>query len=148
MTSNDVPTDVLEAVLRGYCEAALWADCMPPEGSPDDAETGGRQHLAPTAEALEHMREECARFIASNLDDLREYCRELPTRLARYGHGMEDVPMTYAGHDLWLTRNGHGAGFWDRDLGELGERLSDAARAMGEPRYLIESDDGEKAELL
>lgn len=20
-----------------------------------------------------------------------------------------------AGHDLWLTRNGHGAGFWDGD---------------------------------
>ncbi len=22
---------------------------------------------------------------------------------------------TRAGHDFWLTRNGHGAGFWDRD---------------------------------
>jgi hypothetical protein len=33
-----------------------------------------------------------------------------------------------AGHDFWLTRNGHGAGFWDRGLGTLGNRLSAAAK--------------------
>lgn len=34
-----------------------------------------------------------------------------------------------AGHDFWLTRNGHGAGFWDReelDEGGLGQALTDA----------------------
>ncbi len=30
------------------------------------------------------------------------------------------------GHDLWLTRGGHGAGFWDRDLPNAKE-LSDIA---------------------
>lgn len=25
------------------------------------------------------------------------------------------------GHDFWLTRNGHGAGFWDRDLPNANE---------------------------
>lgn len=30
------------------------------------------------------------------------------------------------GHDFWLTRNGHGAGFWDRGLGEVGEALTEA----------------------
>lgn len=33
-----------------------------------------------------------------------------------------------AGHDYWLTRNGHGAGFWDRGLGPVGDRLADACR--------------------
>ena len=28
------------------------------------------------------------------------------------------------GSDFWLTRVGHGAGFWDRGEGEVGERLS------------------------
>lgn len=38
-----------------------------------------------------------------------------------------------AGHDLWLTANGHGAGFWDGDIDEeIGEILSDAAREIGE----------------
>ena len=37
-----------------------------------------------------------------------------------------------AGHDFWLTRNGHGCGFWDRDLpGTLGEELSKLAEAAG-----------------
>lgn len=38
-----------------------------------------------------------------------------------------------AGHDFWLTRNGHGAGYWDREeLGDrLGETLTAAAKAFG-----------------
>ena len=35
------------------------------------------------------------------------------------------------GHDIWLTRNGHGVGFWDRGLGALGESLSDIATHLG-----------------
>jgi hypothetical protein len=38
------------------------------------------------------------------------------------------------GHDLWLTRNGHGVGFWDRPTvyGEENSRiLSLMAKAMG-----------------
>ena len=30
-------------------------------------------------------------------------------------------------HDYWLTRNGHGVGFWDRGLGDVGVMLSDLA---------------------
>ena len=41
------------------------------------------------------------------------------------------VDAEQMGHDLYLTRNGHGAGFWDRGIGPAGERLSEAARAMG-----------------
>ena len=34
------------------------------------------------------------------------------------------------GHDLWLTRNGHGAGFWDRDF-EHKDIFTAFARAQG-----------------
>lgn len=46
-----------------------------------------------------------------------------------------------AGHDFWLTRNHHGVGFWDRDLGDVGEALTKAANAYGE-RNLYVGDDG------
>lgn len=37
------------------------------------------------------------------------------------------------GHDFWLTRNGHGSGFWDRDLPHgAGRVLTDAAHRFGE----------------
>lgn len=46
------------------------------------------------------------------------------------------------GHDFILTRNGHGSGFWDRGLGEQGERLSDWARSFGSVSAFV-SDSGE-----
>jgi hypothetical protein len=48
-----------------------------------------------------------------------------------------------AGVDYWLTRNGHGAGFWDRtelEEGGLGDKLSDACRYGTVDVYL--GDDG------
>ena len=47
------------------------------------------------------------------------------------------------GHDFWLTRNGHGAGFWDRSdclPEDAGERLTDAAEKYGEVDLTV--DDG------
>jgi hypothetical protein len=35
------------------------------------------------------------------------------------------------GHDFYLTREGHGAGFWDRGLGELGDYLTKIAKWSG-----------------
>ena len=35
------------------------------------------------------------------------------------------------GHDLWLSRNGHGSGFWDHDYEHLDE-LHEAAKSLGE----------------
>ena len=32
------------------------------------------------------------------------------------GDMLDDWSDEQIGHDFWLTRNGHGTGFWDRDL--------------------------------
>lgn len=37
-----------------------------------------------------------------------------------------------AGHDFWLTRNGHGAGFWDGDWDTLGDVLTKISHSYGE----------------
>lgn len=50
------------------------------------------------------------------------------------------IDWSQAGHDLWLTRNGHGVGFWDRDDSAYGATddgaglktiFSAMAKAMG-----------------
>ena len=47
-----------------------------------------------------------------------------------------------AGHDFWLTRNGHGAGFWDGDWSEnYADLLSKGAEAYGKVDVF---DDGGK----
>ena len=45
------------------------------------------------------------------------------------------------GTDFWLTRNGHGAGFWDRDYGDLGDKLTAFAEKFGE-QHVYKGDDG------
>jgi len=47
---------------------------------------------------------------------------------------LSDDQVSQAGHDFWLTRNGHGTGFWDRDCypDHIKERLSARAGQFGE----------------
>lgn len=48
----------------------------------------------------------------------------------------------YAAHDFILTRNHHGAGFWDGDWAEpWGERLTELAHSYGELHCVV-GDDG------
>ena len=45
------------------------------------------------------------------------------------------------GHDFWLTRNHHGAGFWDRDYGFIGDQLTKSCKKHCEC-FLYVGDDG------
>lgn len=82
-------------------------------------------HGAPYAEDfLISCREDCAGF----LDDNKEL-------IAQSGLTYEEV-----GHDFWLTRNGHGTGFWDRGLGAVGTMLSCASEMFGSVDLYV--DDG------
>lgn len=45
------------------------------------------------------------------------------------------------GHDIILTANHHGAGFWDRGLGELGQSLTSIAHNVGSYDLYV-GDDG------
>lgn len=45
------------------------------------------------------------------------------------------------GHDIILTANRHGAGFWDRGLGELGDKLTEICHGLGSYELYV-GDDG------
>lgn len=45
------------------------------------------------------------------------------------------------GHDVWLTREHHGVGFWDRGLGRLGDILTERVQSYGEVNVWV-GDDG------
>ena len=87
-------------------------------------------------ETRAELRERLASFVETYADDVSAYL----THTAIVGSGYSPVAML--GHDYVLTCNGHGAGFWDRGLGELGDRLTDAAHAEGEFDLYV-GDDGE-----
>ena len=115
--------------IQGYVECALWSS-SDDSGEPFDANYGTAD-LILSADALA----ECADFIDANRADLEAYCEALGP--------FEGTPAwARAGHDFWLTRNRHGAGFWDRGLGARHPpSITRAALAYGE-RGVIEGDDG------
>lgn len=115
----------MDKFTQGYIQCALWAS-TDDEGEPLDS---GEHELSD--EARTQMAAECKEFQEANrtlLDEARDDCHR---------------PDDYLGHDFWLTRNGHGAGFWDRkELGEtLGRALTDASKKAG-GRSLYVSDAG------
>lgn len=84
-------------------------------------------------DALKQSREDVEGFLRDNWEDIVLYKEAF--NLSAYD------AVSNAMQDFLLTRNRHGAGFWDRGLGELGERLSEAAKAWGSVDA-YEGDDG------
>lgn len=105
------PRDV-EKFLRAYLETAIWASTDPDTERPLDRNWDIGDF---TKESVERARRDAIAFIKAHHEDL-------------------DAVADYEqhGHDFFLTRNRHGAGFWDRGYGQLGERLSRGAHGFGQ----------------
>lgn len=75
-------------------------------------------------------------------DSLRAMVNDCLSFQHMYQTLLADCDNSQAGHDFWLTRNHHGAGFWDGDYPEsIGQSLTDAAHAEGSCGLYI-GDDG------
>lgn len=61
---------------------------------------------------------------------------------------LDGIDHEQAGHDFWLTRNRHGAGFWDRGLGAQGEALTELSHSFSEINpYSYDTDNGKKISI-
>lgn len=110
----------LDAFTLAYIQAALWSS-TDYAGHPLD-KSFTAEDIAP--ETLLRMSQDCAQFQRGN----RGY--------------LIDRDAAFGGHDFWLTRNGHGAGFWDGDWPELdAKHLTRAAHAFGSFDLYV-GDDG------
>ncbi len=118
-----------------HAEGSPRATFDHPAERDENAEMGGGEGLELREGVRERMAVDCRAFIAGNLPDLRAYNDAVGPWTGTDSRGyVEDEPSeASAGHDFWLTRSGHGTGFWDRGLGELGGRLTAAAKVYGEP---------------
>lgn len=115
----------LDTFTRQYLETALWSsndESTPQGGEPFDANYS-IDDIAP--ECVAQAVEDCKAFQETSADDL-----------ARAGDASQN------GHDFWLTRNRHGAGFWDRGYDkDVSKRLTDSCHAYGEINLYL-GDDG------
>jgi hypothetical protein len=103
------------------------------------AETDGDAPLVENYTADDIVPEAMARII----DDCKAFQEENATRLAAYPTGGIYSREELAGHDLWLTRNEHGVGFWDREYLPQWARdaLTESANRLG-PVWVYVGDDG------
>lgn len=109
---------------RAYIECALWSS-TDDEGDPLDANHSTDEL---PQETLAAMVKDCQEFQATHEKLLSaaytlsaDY--DASTDKAR-GKIQSNYDASSAGHDFWLTRNGHGAGFWDRGLRAIGDSLA------------------------
>jgi hypothetical protein len=108
-----------DAFTNAYIDAALWSsmdNSNDAGGDPLD-ENYDVSDIAPTT--LVEMQKDAAAF------------QEHHAKLLAEAYKHKGYDEARAGHDFWLTRNGHGAGFWDRGLGKVGDELTKAAKAYG-----------------
>lgn len=91
-------------ILTHYLACALW--CEELEGS--------KKKIAPSS--IEQAKKDIDLFVDKN-----------ESLLDKSGQSDEQI-----GHDFWLSRNHHGAGFFDRGLGEIGVILQKNSQTFKE----------------
>lgn len=104
--------------LSAYIECALWSS-IDDNDEPLDRNFS-RDSL--TGEALLKMIQDCRAFREqAGITILRDMWR--------------------AGHDFWLSRNGHGAGFFDGHWGEYSNKLQELAKSFGECNLIVNGEE-------
>lgn len=112
---------------HAYATAVAWANVAHENDERDDSLAYDDLPVA----ILEILEEDAEAFLTPQVQRL------IQGAIRRGGYS-----WSQAGHDFALTRNGHGAGFWDRGLGLVGDALTSIAKPYGE-RNLYVSTDGE-----
>jgi hypothetical protein len=116
----------LDEFTRQYLITALWAE------NDESDDSGGRplddnySLYDLSEEALKAAIEDCKKFQEENFDLIK-------------------VDLSKSGHNFWLSRNGHGAGFFDDEAlygDDEADILQEKSHEYGEV-YLYVGDDGE-----
>lgn len=116
-------------MVEGYIDCAIWtcADDLGIELGPGavDGQIAEMRYSLPWAPGtISALRQTVADFLTGDA----------------FAEWLAEWTPSQAGHDLWLTRNGHGAGFWDRGLA-FGGVLTSLATPYGAASLYLGDDD-------
>lgn len=100
-----------EIALSAYLQCALWSS-VDSEGNPLDENYD--------VDDLDAHVKGCL------LAEFNDFCDS--AECVPYDDYVSDAQL---GYDFWLTRNGHGAGFWDGDWGTIGNELTELSKPYG-----------------
>lgn len=119
----------IHEIIRDTLNTLLWADVLV-EQEGDVWALSDAHHfwpeLFPAEPRMDHD------LITKIMDDVCVF-------VLLAGDLLHDWPYSI-GQDFALTRQGHGAGFWDRGEGERGEALTKIAKSFGELHLWYDTD--------
>ena len=123
----------VEQAIAGYLDAIIFTESD--DGEEESGIDNGMGAIDFAPSTMNAISAELHAFVF-----LYQDCLQHAMQHNNKGYKWENV-----GHDLWLTRNGHGAGFWDRELGgydgyDIGDSLSSACKIMGTKHAYYDGD--------
>lgn len=119
--------ELLNVFVESYIETAIWSS-TDDDGEPLDKRFNAGHLLD---DAWLKIVSQCADFLSR-------------PDVVQLSADWTEEDFKRAGHDFWLTRNGHGAGFWDGDWPNNGKELTEASKQAGECSLLVIEIDGEE----
>jgi hypothetical protein len=125
MTKEQWIDQNIDSICEAYLRCAEWSSHHHLTEEPID-----KLNLPFAKSAETRAYEDCKALLdACEYDDLLKCEQE--DIVKRWGIG-------HIGHDFWLTRNRHGAGFWDGDYeSELGDRLDKISKTFSEIYVMV-----------
>ena len=109
----------MKNLIASYIETALWSS-LDHNDEPLDSNYNDDDL---SEEAMLKSTQDCAEFIR------------------QAGDLLKGLSLNQVMHDFWLTRNHHGAGFWDGDYEyKVGKKLTEIAHGFGEVNLYVGDD--------
>lgn len=129
-------TEQVQDIVNGFMEAEVWVGLafLDDDTPPADDYIDMNDLTADVREDMEATVRDFVAYVDATVSE---------AHVSEYMEAVGGDPVRF-GHDFALTRQGHGAGYWDRGAGEAGEALTDAAKAFpGDGLHVyVDSDDG------
>jgi len=111
----------IDDIVDSYLECALWTN-------DEEEDFIGKTIYDFSAKSRKLVTSEIKWFMTIASDEL--------------GSALDDISDKSIGHDIWLTRNGHGTGFWDRDYDkEVEELLVELSKELDFTDIYVGDDD-------
>jgi hypothetical protein len=110
----------IKRIMDNYLECALWTE-------------------------EERLKEESA-YVDLNVNNFSDDSKikaylDIKSFLEYAGNAVDGIDEEQLGHDIWLTRNYHGAGFFDRGYDfDIEKILMDSAHKLGEINIYVGDD--------
>jgi hypothetical protein len=142
-------TNILNDILKGYIEAALWTeeerlgedyqeynDIVFGDDSDEKDELEKIIHLTSNLNKksfIDFTKEDIEdNSLIKAYTDIKKFIEIAGEETIKSSITDDNVDAERIGHDIWLTRNGHGAGFFDGHYSEDNEnRLMNASKEIG-----------------